>query len=151
MKWKADYAQSADEWQIRRLALLYARAIDRNIPEIMDDIFTEDAFLDIAGRPRREGRQAMHDLPGWAKERWVPTLHKVHNQLVTVEGDAAEAETYCTAEHLERDSGGGTTLYSMSIRYADQLVKHSGQWRFKSRTLTIEWTDVRQVVRQPAS
>ena len=150
MKWKADYAQSADEWQIRRLALLYARAIDRNIPEIMDDIFTEEAILDIAGRPRREGREAMHALPGWAKERWVATLHKVHNQLVTVQGDAAEGETYCTAEHLERDAGGGTTLYSMSIRYDDRFVKLAGKWRFKSRVLTIEWTDVRQVVWQSA-
>ena len=147
MNWQANAAQALDEWQIRRLALLYAHAVDRRLPEIMEQIFTADGFIDTGIR-RREGHEGLRAMLAWAAEHWLATMHKVHNQLVTVHGDTAEAETYCTAEHLERDRGGGTTLYSMSIRYADRLVKQSGTWRFSSRTLTVEWSDVRQVVWQ---
>jgi hypothetical protein len=147
MNRQAQYAQAADEWEIRRLALLYAHAMDRNVPEIIDEIFTEDGVIDRAGQVR-EGRQVLRGIPPWLREKYLATLHKVHNQLVTVNGERAEGETYCTAEHLQRDNGGGTFLYSMSIRYDDQLLKQSGKWRFKRRTLTIEWTDVRQVVWQ---
>jgi hypothetical protein len=149
VNWQAQYGQAADEWEIRRLALLYARAMDRNQPEILDEIFTEDAVLDRAGQ-LREGRSVIRGVPPWLKEKYLVTLHKVHNQLITVNGDKAEAEVYCTAEHLDRDRGTGNLLYSMSIRYDDQLVKQQGKWRFKRRALTIEWTDTRQVVWQSA-
>jgi len=147
MEWRAEHAQSTDEWQIKRLGLLYARAMDRNLPAIIDEIFTEDGVIDRAGQ-LREGRAVLRALPPWLQDRYLATLHKVHNQLVSVHGDTAQGETYCTAEHLERDRGGGTTLYSMSIRYDDRMVKQAGKWRFKRRTLTIEWTEVRQVVWQ---
>jgi len=153
MEWKAAAGQMAEEWAIRRLALLYARAVDRNQPEIFDEIFTEDASIEILGplspgrSPVREGRAELKQMPGWAKNAFLGTLHKIHNQLVTVHGDSAEAEVYCTAEHLEKDRGGGATLFTMSIRYLDRLVKHGGHWRFKHRQLVVEWTDVRQVTR----
>jgi hypothetical protein len=147
MDWQADARQASDEWEIQRLGLLYARAMDRNQPEIIDEIFTEDGVIDRAGQVR-EGRETLRGIPPWLKERYLATLHKVHNQLVTVRGDQARGETYCTAEHLERDRGGGTTLYSMSIRYDDELVRQEGRWRYRRRTLSIEWTDVRQVVWQ---
>ena len=145
--WQATAGQSADEEAIKRLALLYARAMDRNEPDIIEAIFTEDAVIDRAGQ-LREGRARLKEIPPWLKGRYLGTMHKIQNQLITVTGDTAEGETYCTAEHLERDRGGGTTLYSMSIRYQDRMVKQHGQWRFQRRQLIIEWTDVRQVVWQ---
>jgi hypothetical protein len=145
MEWKARPEQRADEWEIRRLALLYARAMDRNEPAILEQIFTEDGVIDRQGN-RREGRAAILKVPPYLRERYLATMHKVHNQLVTVSGpDSAEGETYCTAEHLQRDIGGGTTLFSMSIRYQDTIVRQGGAWRFKLRRLIIEWTDIRQI------
>ena len=147
LQWQASPGQMADEWAIQRLARLYARAMDRNLPDIIGAIFTEDAVLDRAGQ-LREGRARLMQIPPWLRERYLSTLHKIHNQLVTVTGDTAEGETYCTAEHLEHDRGGGTTLYSMSIRYQDRMVRQKDAWRFQRRTLVIEWTDVRQVLWQ---
>lgn len=150
MKWQASPGQMADEWEIRRLALLYARAMDRNDPEILDEIFTEDGVIDRAGQ-LRTGRAAVRKAPAMLNERYLSTVHSVHNQLITVTGkDTAEGETYCHAEHLERDRGGGNTVYTMAIRYQDQYVRDGGKWRFKRRTLVVEWTDVRSVQWQKA-
>lgn len=145
MNWQATAAQRADEWEIRRLAPLYARAMDSNVPEILDVIFTEDGVIDRQG-VLRNGREVIRAIPAELAKRYRRTVHKVHQQLITVGGDAAEGETYCTAEHLERDRGGGFSMFTMSIRYQDRIVRDGGIWRFKRRTLVIDWTDVRQVV-----
>ena len=145
MEWQAKPEQRADEWEIRRLALLYARAMDRNEPAIFELIFTEDAVIERPG-VKREGRAAILQIPASLKKRYLGTLHKIHNQLVTVTAaDTAEGETYCTAEHLQRDRAGGTTLFAMSIRYRDWVVREAGHWRFRRRHLVFEWTDTRQV------
>lgn len=145
MDWQAGLEHRADEWEIRRLALLYARAMDRNEPAIFEAIFTEDAVIERPG-VKREGRAAILKIPASLRKRYLATLHKIHNQLVTVTGpDTAEGETYCTAEHLQRDRAGGTTLYAMSIRYRDTIVRQAGGWRFRYRQLVFEWTETRQV------
>jgi hypothetical protein len=36
----------ADEWALYRLAMLYSHAMDQNVPEIIDQIFTEDAVIE---------------------------------------------------------------------------------------------------------
>lgn len=146
MKWQAEAAQRADEWEIRRLAPLYARAMDSNVPDILDRVFTEDGVIDRQG-VLRDGLAVIRAIPGELAKRYKRTVHKVHQQLITVTGpDSAEGEVYCTAEHLERDRGGGFSMFTMSIRYQDQYVKQGGLWKFKRRTLVIDWTDMRQVV-----
>lgn len=150
MQWQASKDQMADEWEIRRLALLYAHAIDRNRPEIFDAIFTQDCVIDVAGK-LHEGFEIVRAIPAGVAGRYLTTLHSVHNQLITVTGtDTAEGETYCHAEHLERDRGGGSTVYLMAIRYQDRYARDRGSWRFRRRTLVVEWTDVRSVQWQRA-
>lgn len=151
MQWRADPKQMSDEWEIRRLAQLYAYAVDRALTEIFDEIFTEDCVLDVAGTVR-EGRKVVREIPQGMISKYLATLHSVHNHLITVTGDdTAEGEVYCHAEHLERDRGGGTQVYTMAIRYSDRYVRDQGKWRFKRRALTVEWTDVRSVQYQRAN
>ena len=95
-------AQTVERWMIG-----YRTAWESNDPDDIRAIFTEDAVIDRAGQ-LREGRARLKEIPPWLKGRYLGTLHKIHNQLITVTGDTAEGETYCTAEHLERDRGGGT-------------------------------------------
>jgi hypothetical protein len=148
MQWQANPNQMADEWAIQRLARLYAYGMDRNQPDVIEAIFTEDGVIDRAGQ-LREGRANLRKIPPWLRERYLATMHKIHNQLITVTGEnTAEGETYCAAEHLERDRTGGTSLFCMAIRYQDKMVKEAGVWRFKRRQLIIEWTDVHPVVAQ---
>lgn len=153
MQWQARAGQMADEWEIQRLARLYAYAMDNNASEVIDAIFTEDGelrfreegFMRWPGTPPR-GHVALREVPPMLAKRYFATLHIIHNQLTTVLGDdRAEGQTYCTAEHLEKDKAGGHTIYRMRIRYLDQYRRERGAWRFSCRELMAEWTDVRQV------
>ena len=64
--------------------------------------------------------------------------------IVTIDGDGAHGETYCTADHVARDDA-GTTLLSWAIRYQDQWRREDGQWRFTNRLLVIDWTETRSI------
>jgi hypothetical protein len=133
-----------DEWEIRRLAYLYARAMDRNEPETIDRIFTQDAVLQrptIAWRGLAEIRK----VPGWLHERCVNLTHHVHNQLAEVTGDTATAETYGLSHLVQRGPSGNLYVFEQGIRYQDSLVRQEGGWRFARRILVYDWTETRTV------
>ena len=131
-----------DEAAIRRLAALYARAMDRNEPQLLAQIFAADAVIEGSGFVM-QGHEQICGIPAMLKGMYSRTLHQVHNQTVTVSGDSAEAETYCSANHLT-DLGGGTASNLVwAMRYQDRLQRHNGQWRFQRRTVVIDWTETR--------
>jgi ketosteroid isomerase-like protein len=139
-----DRSPIEEEWEIRRLAYLYARAMDRNEPETIDRIFTEDAVL---ARPTVtwSGRAEIRKVPGWLHERCVNLTHHVHNQLAEVTGDAATAETYGLSHLVQRGPSGNLYVFEQGIRYQDSLVRQAGVWRCARRELVYDWTETRTV------
>ncbi|MFI4983245.1 MAG: nuclear transport factor 2 family protein [Nevskiales bacterium] len=131
-----------DEAAIRRLAALYARAMDRNEPQLLAEIFTPDAVIEGAGFVM-QGLEQIGGIPAMLKGMYSRTLHQVHNQTVTISGDSAEAETYCSANHLTDLGGGGASILVWAMRYQDRLLRHNGRWRFQRRTVVIDWTETR--------
>jgi hypothetical protein len=140
----AEASQLEDEWAIRKLAYLYARAMDRNEPETIDAIFTEEAVL---RRPTRTwtGRAEIRQVPGWLHARCVNLTHHVHNQLADIDGDSATAETYGLSHLVQRGPSGNLYVFEQGIRYQDRLVRAPDGWRFKSRVLVYDWTETRTV------
>ena len=108
-------ARLLDERELRRTAELYAQGADRaNIV----------AALDVMAR------------------LYVATQHRVHNQLVTIDGDAAHGETYSTADHVS-ETDGTRTILTWAIRYQDRWRRVDGAWRFTHRSLLIDWSETR--------
>jgi len=146
-----DSALAADEAAIRRLAALYARAMDRNEPQLLAEIFTADALLEGPGFAMR-GHGEICAIPGMLSQMYSRTLHQIHNQTVRISGDSGEAETYCTANHLTAQGRGASNLV-WAMRYHDRLVRENGHWRFQQRSAVIDWTETRpaQLTAPPAS
>jgi len=90
-----------------------------------------------------QGHEQICGIPAMLKGMYSRTLHQVHNQTVTVSGDTAEAETYCSANHLTELGGGSASNLVWAMRYQDRLQRHNGQWRFQRRTVVIDWTETR--------
>lgn len=131
-----------DEAAIRRLAALYARAVDRNEPELMASLFAADAEIEGPGFVMR-GRGELGAIPGMLKGMYNRTLHQVHQQTVSIDGDHAEAETYCTANHVtDKGNGAGENL-AWAMRYRDTLRREEGRWVFARRVVVIDWTETR--------
>jgi hypothetical protein len=133
---------SPDDAEFRRLAELYAQAADRNRPELLDRIMAEHAVIEGPGF-RLAGRAEIRTIPASLRQRFHATRHVVENQIVTVDGAAAEGETYCTANHLFEQPGAGMQVLVWHIRYQDRFARIGNDWCFTERRLLLDWTEIR--------
>lgn len=134
-------ASEADTAAIKRLALLYARGADRNLPALWEEIFAEDAVLEGPGF-RMEGRAAICVAPAMLARDFLATQHRMSNHFISVTGEGATGEVYCVAEHLLEKDGARKVLAWM-IRYVDLYRKQGDRWRIAHRVLNIDWTETR--------
>ena len=134
-----------DEWEIRKMAMTYARTCDRGDGAGFAALFTEDAAIDGPGF-HVQGYDQLCANPGTLKQMYASTMHSVMNQTVTINGDTAEGETYCIAYHVNRpDAEGKTTRLDWAIRYQDKYVRRDGKWLYTHRQLLVEWTELSPV------
>ncbi|OCC22981.1 hypothetical protein MB02_14570 [Croceicoccus estronivorus] len=137
----------AAERAYRRLASLYARAMDANEPDLLNGVMTSDGTIDSVGH-LIDGIDAVRACPGMLRDMFLMTQHTIHNQTVTlVSNDEAEGETYCTASHIQPPEAEGKphTAFVWAIRYQDRLRRENGEWRLAARVLLLDWTETRPV------
>lgn len=131
---------------MKRLGLLYARAVDRCDADLLLSVFTSDGSVGNtdATDPDFVGHAALRKMVGQVDAMCIKTLHKVHNQLIDHDGgDTASGETYCTASHIQPAKDGGWQVFDMAIRYHDAYAIEAGAWKFSSRRLEVEWVEIR--------
>jgi hypothetical protein len=129
---------------IRNLAYLYAQGMDSNRPDLLEIIFADDVVIDAPGH-LLEGKAVNLNSPAILKQMYFLTQHVVHNQTVTINGDEAEGETYCTANHVTRTGPGKGTVLAWGMRYLNRYRREGGAWRFTHRKLIVDWTETRPV------
>ena len=132
----------ADEWALYKLAMLYSRAMDQNVPELIDAIFTEDAIIETPSFTLR-GRAEIRAMPPMLKQKYLSTTHAVHNQIVSITGDRAEGETGCLAHLMSQGPRGGEMLIAEGVRYLDKWVRQDGSWRFAARRVVVDFSEIR--------
>lgn len=134
------------EQAYRHIASVYARAMDRNEPDLLNDILTSDVVLQGKGFTQ-QGLDEVRQSPAMLRQMFLLTQHVVHNQTLTLEGDTATGETYCTASHILHPEAGaqGHTAYVWAIRYQDTLRREGSTWRLARRALVIDWSEYRPV------
>lgn len=138
----ADHEATAD---IYRLACLYARAMDRNEPDLLNQVMTPDVLLEGPGM-RIEGLELQKKSPGILREMFVMTQHIVHNQTLTFDGDVAIGETYCTATHIRHPGENGRHIaLTWAVRYQDRYIHQPEGWRMAARNLIVDWSEERPV------
>ncbi len=130
-----------DEAALRRTAELYAQGADRRDKSTWAAITTEDCVIEAPGILLNGQREIVAALDVMA-QLFVITQHRVHNQLVRIEGDRAQGETYGTADHVSEREG-SRTLLSWAIRYQDRWRREAGEWRFEHRRLVLDWSETR--------
>lgn len=130
--------------EIRELALLYSRGVDRKDAELLRTLYAKDATDD-------HGKHYNGDADGYVRflEKSFPYLpysgHHICNHLVSVDGDTGEGEVYAIAYHLLPDGKGGFIEDFMTVRYIDRYRKESGRWLFASRVVAFDHRSQRPV------
>jgi hypothetical protein len=127
--------------EIRELAQLYSRAIDRRDTALLRTLFTADGTqsLGSAFQGTADELVAMLDQ---AMPYMRYTGHHVCNHLIAVNGDQAEGEVYALVYHVLPDGKGGSVEDITGVRYLDQYRKDRGRWRFLRRNGVFDWKRV---------
>jgi ketosteroid isomerase-like protein len=135
--------------EIRELAMLYSRGVDRKDIELLRTLYAKDA-TDHHGRFFNGSAEDYLQF----LERSFPHMrmsgHFICNHLVSVNGDEGEGEVYALAYHLIPDGKGGVLEDLKAVRYIDRYRKESGRWRFASRVVTFDLESVRPASMPPA-
>jgi hypothetical protein len=139
-------AKLAAKEEIRELALLYCRGVDRKDIELLKTLYAKGA-TDFHG-----------DTFSGSAEDYIAFLeaslpymrdsgHHVCNHLISVDGDRGEGEVYAAAWHIydNPDGKGGAIEDFMTVRYIDRYCKEDGRWKFADRLVTYDYKAVRPI------
>jgi 3-phenylpropionate/cinnamic acid dioxygenase small subunit len=115
---------------IRELQARYCFHFDNGEFDQWLELFTPDGVFDLGRLGRHAGREALRTfLQSIPLTNGLPRMkHCVMNSIVTVQQEAAQAQSYVVVV------GGGEKLgITIAGRYEDRLVKSAGAWRFAER------------------
>jgi hypothetical protein len=124
----------SDRFEIRALIVRYSNALDARRFELLDEIFTADAYIDYRATGGVDGRypQIRQWLPP-AVTAFPRMCHLVGNIHIHVSGDAAQARTLCLNPVAVPLPAGGEQVMFLAMWYRDKLVRTAAGWRMSER------------------
>lgn len=140
-----------DRGEIHDLMMRYTLGLDTSDPELYASVFTENAYLNVAGIEYR-GHKTIKDMIAGFRERldlsnrvpdphgyiFGPVRHVCTNLMMNIHGDTAEVESYCIeiASGGRNEKGHGQFQRIINVcRYQDDLVRQRGKWLIESRLI----------------
>ena len=121
----------ADREAIRDLARLYAHHVWRKDVPAAVALFTEDGEMDTGDAPVIKGRKAL--LESYQRMLGDAVFQPfVHNHVIDVRGETARGTCYLDL----RASMKGRSMIGSGY-YDDHYVRVDGEWKFRSRKLTL--------------
>ena len=131
-----------DQHLLRQAADIYAIGADRRDKALWRQVLAEDCAIEGPGFTSTGRDNCLLSIDALA-QMFRATQHRVHQQMVTIDGDTAVGETYCTAEHLlpDRDA-----VLVWAIRYQDEWRRDASGWCFTRRKLILDWSETRPVI-----
>lgn len=131
-----DVQNLLDKQALLELVQTYASAVDRRDYASFAATFTDDGQLSGPGFTYNGRAEIESNIT--VIEQFSATQHHVTNQLLTIVGDLATGETYCTAAHIHEKDGQQRKM-DMAIRYQDEFAREVAGWKIKSRALEVDW------------
>ena len=128
--------------QIRELALLYSRGVDRKDIELLRSLYAK-------GSTDNHGKYFNGNAEDYLKflEKSLPHMpmsgHFICNHLISVDGDQGEGEVYALCYHLLPDGKDGSVEDFKAVRYIDRYRKENGRWLFAARVVTFDLESAR--------
>jgi 3-phenylpropionate/cinnamic acid dioxygenase small subunit len=128
--------QLADRAAIQDLMLRYARGVDRKDLDLVASCFTPDASYEgaLASGTIADALARLRDRMA----HYERTMHFIGNQLIEINGDSASSETYAVAYHRLTEDG-TARLFTVGVRYLDDLARDGEQWRIRRRVVRTDW------------
>ncbi len=122
-----------DRREISDLLVRYATGIDRRDWPLFRTVFTDDCKLDYGEIGVWNGVDAVTAFMVQSHAMAGHTMHRLSNQVITVDGDKAAARTYIDAVIMLGDNQTGVNALGF---YDDQIVRTADGWRIAYRQFT---------------
>jgi 3-phenylpropionate/cinnamic acid dioxygenase small subunit len=122
-----------DRQDIADVLLRYATGIDRRDWPLFRTVFTYDCELDYGEVGSWKGVDAVTEFMQQAHAMAGHTMHRLTNQVITVDGDAAQARTYVDALIMLGDNTSGVNAAGF---YDDEMVRTERGWQIVRRRFT---------------
>ena len=119
-----------DREDIAAVGLCYATGIDRRDWTLFHSIFTDDCELDYGEIGAFKGADAVTEFMRQAHALAGHTMHRLTNQVITVDGDSAQARTYVDALIMLADNSSGVNAAGF---YDDEFVRTEKGWQIARR------------------
>jgi hypothetical protein len=128
-----------DRDRIARRPKVYARGIDRRDWDLVRSCFTPDAQIEGSRATATAADYITQLRPG--VEYYPTTMHFMGNQLVELDGDTGQVETYAVAYHWKADVAGEDHPENLivGVRYHDTLVRSADDWLISFRHVDPDW------------
>jgi hypothetical protein len=124
-----------DKAAISDVLIRYATSIDQRDWTMFRTCFTEDVTLDYdSGIGTYKGREVFTKRFEEGHAKIGPTMHKLTNFVINVDGDKATAKSYVDALLMPLEAGGH--VRRANGFYEDTLVREKDGWKIASRKFT---------------
>lgn len=121
---------------LRRLVTAYSRAVDRRDFVLLRSLYHDDA-VEAHGEMFSGGPDAYVDFMRKALSAYEASAHYVVNMAFEIDGDEAEGEIHKINYH--RTHGPDAHEIVTGSRSLDRYARRGGEWRFASRSITLDW------------
>ncbi|MGH3637776.1 MAG: nuclear transport factor 2 family protein [Mycobacterium sp.] len=122
-----------DRQDISEVLLRYATGIDRRDWPLFRTAFTDDCELDYGEIGTWHGVDAVTEFMETSHAMAGHTMHRLTNQVITVDGDRAASRTYVDGLIMFGEAGSGVNAIGF---YDDEIVRTDGGWRIARRRFT---------------
>jgi ketosteroid isomerase-like protein len=134
-KMKYTLEQISDRLEIEDLITNYADAIDTQNIDRLDDIFTEDAFIDYS--PMGGAVGSYPEVKAFLKDAlpaFKNTQHLIANYQIKLDGDRATGKIMCF-NPMQLDLGDEKSeVFFLGLWYLDEYIKTAEGWRIAKRS-----------------
>jgi hypothetical protein len=122
--------------EIRDLAIIYMRGLDRLMPDLVRSVFHDDATTDY-GSYKGGANGFIEFAMGFLKDQ-LANQHIIGQSDIQIDGDVAFGEIYFQAHHRIADGASQKDLF-VSGRYVDRYEKRDRLWKIAHRTEVVDW------------
>jgi 3-phenylpropionate/cinnamic acid dioxygenase small subunit len=123
-------SEREDRQDISDVLLRYATGIDRRDWPLFRTVFTDDCQLDYGEVGAWTGGDEVTEFMQQAHAMAGHTMHRLTNQVITVDGDTAQSRTYVDALIMVGEGNSGVNAAGL---YDDDLVRTADGWRVSRR------------------
>jgi hypothetical protein len=126
--------QISDRLEIEQLFTDYATAIDTKDFDLLDAVFTPDAYIDYRAMGGIDGRYPQ--VKAWLAQvlpNFPAYYHMVSNVALKLDGDSARSTIACFNPMQVKLGEGQTQVMFLGLWYDDELVRTPQGWRLSKR------------------